>query len=88
MGSNSAVDFQLIVLSDHGGIRKNDGETNNECMLIPWIAIGPKVRYAYEIESYIRNMDTAALSAFVLDAQAPAAWISNPPLSIFYEYQS
>jgi len=75
----------LVVLSDHGGIKSTDGETNDESILIPWVANGPGVRKAFNIENYVSVMDTASLAAYVLGETTPSEWIGKPPLSIFLD---
>merc|ERR1712137_415053 len=76
-------DHVLIVLSDHGGIKSDDGQTNNECMLVPWIANGPAIRFGFDITEYVCVMDTAAVSAWALGVTAPTEWVSNPVMSIY-----
>lgn len=75
----------VIVQSDHGGIHKSDGQTNDECMLVPWIAAGTGIHFALDILEYVSVMDTAAVSAWALGVTAPTEWVSNPVLSIFTE---
>ena len=75
----------MVVQSDHGGSHKTEGQTNNASIMVPWIAVGEGVRYAFDILEYVSVMDSAALALWSLGVPQPAAWIAKPPLSIFYE---
>ena len=74
----------MVVQSDHGGLRKVEGGTNDQSIIIPWVASGSGVRQNFEILEYVSVMDTAALSLWALGLPQPEAWIARPPLTIFY----
>lgn len=63
----------LIITADHGGHGKSHSAGTLEDVTIPWIAAGPRVE-AGEIQSPVRNMDTAATAAHALGIGRPAAW--------------
>lgn len=79
----SGEDLVVFVLSDHGGVRYEDGKTDNECMMVPWIAAGADVQPGYQLATYVRGMDTASTAAYILQLAQPEPWIGRPIVEIF-----
>jgi hypothetical protein len=68
------------VVSDHGGVDQTIGQTNDECIVVPWVAAGKMINSGMQISSYVRVLDTASVVAFALQVAQPTAWIGSSPL--------
>ena len=71
----------MFITSDHGGLDTSVGETNDESIIVPWIAAGKFVRQHLQIANYVRVFDTASAAAFALQVAQPVEWIGvSPPI--------
>lgn len=73
----------VLVASDHGGKGTGHGGATMEEIEIPWIVAGPGVASNREITDPIDICQTAATIAYVLNVEAPPAWIATPVMQAF-----
>ena len=68
------ADYTAVIHSDHGGHDRNHGMDCAEDMTIPWIAVGPKIKRGYIIQSQVTLLDTAPTIARLLEIQPDREW--------------
>ncbi|MDW8215961.1 MAG: alkaline phosphatase family protein, partial [Roseiflexaceae bacterium] len=73
----------FIIQSDHGGHDRTHGTDAPEDMTIPWIAVGPKIKAGYAIQSPVSLLDTAPTLARLLGVKAHAQWEGQAVDEIF-----
>jgi predicted AlkP superfamily pyrophosphatase or phosphodiesterase len=77
--------YNIIVLSDHGGIGTHHEKEVPEVMSVPWIAVGPSIKQGYTIEEEISVLDTAPTLAGLLGLYSHHTWKGKKITEIFKE---
>lgn len=67
-------EYTTIIHSDHGGHDRNHGSDSDEDMLIPWMAVGLKIKKGYTIQGQVSLLDTAPTIAKLLGIQPHHEW--------------
>lgn len=73
----------VMVVADHGGIKKSHGGETDEEINIPVIYFGKGVKKGYKIEQPVYQYDVAATVAFIFGLQVPYSWTSRPVKAAF-----
>lgn len=73
----------FLVVSDHGGVGHGHGGISRQEMETPWIISGPGVISDRLIEQTNNNFNTAATILYLLEIQAPEAWLGKPAYGAF-----
>lgn len=73
----------IIVVSDHGGIKKGHCEKTMSEMQVPIVYYGAGVKRGYKIERSLMMYDVTATICEYLNIDQPDVWISRPVMSIF-----
>ena len=68
------AEYTAIIHSDHGGHERSHGADIPEDMTIPWMAVGPKIKKGYAIQSEVSLLDTAPTIARFLEIQPHPEW--------------
>ncbi|MCU0587050.1 MAG: alkaline phosphatase family protein [Syntrophobacteraceae bacterium] len=66
--------YNLILMSDHGGIDQSHHEPVPEVLTVPWIAYGPDIRHGIAIASPVSVLDTAPTLAKLLHLREHESW--------------
>ncbi len=66
--------FNIILLSDHGGIGKQHKHDVKEVMTVPWIAYGHGIKAQHRIKHDVSILDTAPTIAMLMDIPAHHSW--------------
>ena len=73
----------LMVVSDHGGIKKGHGGSTMTEIEIPFIISGPGIQADKVITSPVNIYDIAPTIAYIFSVKAPACWIAKPIIEAF-----
>ena len=62
----------VILTADHGGVGTSHSDaTNPDNRYIPWIVVGPCVKFGHEIQQNVHIYDTAAVALWGLGSEIP-----------------
>lgn len=73
----------LMIVADHGGIKKGHGGSTMPEIIIPFIISGPGVQTNKEITSLTNIYDIAPTIAHIFDVKTPDCWIAKPIMEAF-----
>ena len=73
----------VMIVADHGGIKKGHGGESDEEINIPVIYYGKGVKKGYKIQQPVYQYDVAATVAFVFNLEVPYSWTSRPVKAAF-----
>ncbi len=73
----------VMIVADHGGIKKGHGGESVEEITIPVIYYGRAVKKGYSIQQPVYQYDVAATVAFALNLDVPYSWTSRPVKAAF-----
>ena len=71
-------DTVIVIVSDHGGIKKSHGRTSLQEMEAPFIICGPGIRKGFEIPGLTMQYDVAPTLASILGLKTPEYWRGRP----------
>ena len=77
----------IIVVSDHGGVKKGHGSESMAEIQVPWIIKGPNTIKNRLMEQQNDNFNTAATIAWLFGAPLPDCWIGRPALGAFSDQE-
>jgi predicted AlkP superfamily pyrophosphatase or phosphodiesterase len=75
----------VIVVSDHGGVKKGHGEKSLLEVQTPWIISGPGVKRGHVLKSSVVHYDTAPTIAYIFGLTPPQVWRGRPVSEAFAE---
>lgn len=73
-GHGPDSEYDLVLLSDHGGLGKTHDEDQPQNLTVPWMAAGPNIRQGLAIHSPVSILDTAPTVAHLLGITPPSTW--------------
>ena len=73
----------VMIVSDHGGIRRVHGGESEDEINVPVIFYGNGVKKNYKIQQTVYMYDVAANVAFALNLKPPHSWTGRPTLAAF-----
>lgn len=76
----------VMIVADHGGIRKGHGGESDEEITIPVIYYGKGIKKGYKIKQPVYQYDVAATVAFAFNLKVPYSWTSRPVKAAFAGY--
>jgi arylsulfatase A-like enzyme len=72
--SGLATHYNVILMSDHGGVERSHHDPVPEVLTVPWIASGPDIRHGITLTTPVSVLDTAPTLAKLLKIPKHHSW--------------
>ncbi len=84
--ANLFKNTNILLVSDHGGLKNGHGGVSKDELEVPWLICGPNIIANQMINTYNKNMNTSPSIALLMGIDPHESWIGEPTYEAFKEF--